>query len=230
MFGPFLLLAVPGLAHSQTVSGLYLSAGSGLNFMPTQIFNADAQQSALVSPRGATLLPASNTVVRSHNDFDTGGVAVASIGYGFGNGIRLELEADYRYNAESAGLVRAGVDVREQKFGGMANGLYDFDIGSSYVYPYFGAGAGFMRVDRAYGPKPVHGPAYQGIAGVAFPMPWVSGLSLTLEYRFMGLVDVNGSAYRAATLTTPAVSATGSYENDMNHSLMVGVRYAFGGS
>jgi opacity protein-like surface antigen len=110
-------------------------------------------------------------------------------------------------------MVRAGVAVRD----------------SAYTFPYFGAGLGAMRVDRAYGPSSVRSIAYQGIGGVAVPMPWVHGLSLTLEYRFMGLVDADGSGCRAATATTPAASATASSDNDMNHSLMVGLRYAFGG-
>ena len=126
-------------------------------------------------------------------------------------------------------MVRPGVDVREEKFGVMANALFDLDIGSPVVFPYFGAGGGVQRVDRAYGPRSVRQPAYQAIAGLAFPVPWVVGLSLTLEYRFLGLIDVEGTAYQAATRTSPAIAAAGSYQNDMDHSLMAGVRYTFRG-
>jgi OOP family OmpA-OmpF porin len=224
---PALMLILPCVAHGQPVSGFYLGAGSGLNFMPTQVFNATIDQSALAGPTGRVLTPASRYKVQSRSDFYTGGAAVASAGYGFGNGVRLELEANYRFNGQQSGMVRPGVDVREQKFGVMANALFDLDIGSPAVFPYFGAGGGVQRVDRAYGPHSVRQPAYQAIAGLSVPVPWVAGLSLTLEYRFLGLVDVNGTAYRVATRTSPAIAAAGSYENDMSHSLMVGVRYTF---
>ena len=227
---PVICLFVPSLAYAQPVTGLYIGAGTGLNVMQTEDFKASVHQDALTvaSRAGPVTIPASNYLINSENDFRPGAVTVASVGYGFGNGIRLELEADYRYNAESSGMVRAGVAVREQEFGAMGNALFDMDIGSPYVFPYFGGGIGVMRVDRAYGPSSVRSVAYQGIGGVAVPMPWVPGLSLTLEYRFMGLVDVKGSGYRPATATVPAADATASYEDDMNHSVMVGLRYAFG--
>ncbi len=228
---PLLLATLPALAHAQPVTGFYVAAGSGLNVMQSQDFQADVAQSALTraTRAGPMTVPASNTTILSRNDFHPGAVTVASIGYGFGNGMRLELEADYRFNAESSGMVRPGVDMREQKFGGMGNALFDMDIGSPYVFPYFGGGVGVMRVDRAYGPSSVRQVGYQGIGGAAVPLPRVQGLSLTLEYRFLGLVDADGSGFRPATATVPAASATASYRNDMNHSLLVGLRYAFGG-
>jgi OOP family OmpA-OmpF porin len=58
-----------------------------------------------------------------------GGVGVLSGGWGFGNGLRAELEFDYRYN----GLDRvhtpigsASLKGSEQKFGPMVNVFYDF--------------------------------------------------------------------------------------------------------
>jgi hypothetical protein len=223
---------VPCIAQAQPVSGVYVGAGAGLNFMQMEAFEAFVNQGAYSVPSrlGPVAVPASSYRLDSQNNFYPGAATVASIGYGFGNGVRLEVEADYRYNAERSGMVRAGVAVREQKFGAMANALFDMDIGSPSVFPYLGGGIGAMRVDRAYGPSSIKSVAYQGIGGVAFPMPWVPGLSLTLEYRFMGLMDAKGSGDRAATATTPAARATASYEDDLNHSLLVGLRYAFGGA
>lgn len=64
--------------------------------MQTEAFQAFVKQDAYTAP----------------TRFGPGAVTVAGIGYGFGNGVRLELEADYRHNAERSGMVRAGVAVR----------------------------------------------------------------------------------------------------------------------
>ena len=84
-----------------------------------------------------------------------------------------------------------------QKYGGMVNALFDLDVGSPYIYPYIGAGAGYAWISRRLGgagpfggldSEDTHGSfAYQAIAGVSFPIPWVVGLSLTAEYRYYAL-------------------------------------------
>ena len=68
----------------------------------------------------------------------------------------------------------------------------------------------------------------QGIAGFAFPITAVPGLALTAEYRFMG--EVNGRDYHEQLFTPqgafPARLKEGA--DDFNHSILLGVRYAFG--
>ena len=57
--------------------------------------------------------------------------------------------------------------------------------------------------------------AYQAILGAAIPIPNVPGLALTAEYRFFGLAG--DRTYGGDKLG-----------NDFNHSILFGVRYAFG--
>ena len=72
----------------------------------------------------------------------------ASVGYGFGNGFRVELEGDYfannfsKSNINGAKLPASG---KEQKYGVFLNGYYDFDVGLPYLFPYLGAGVGWQN-------------------------------------------------------------------------------------
>ena len=204
--------AVPAMA--QPVTGLYIGYGVGANF----------EQRERQSP-GISV------------GHDTGGTGVASVGYGFGNGLRLELEGDYRYNRISnPGFISSG--GREQKYGGMVNVLFDLDVGSPYVYPYIGGGAGYSWEDRKRSTRlsanavQLSGGvdssfAYQAIAGLSFPIPPVVGLSLTAEYRFFAFAE--DRTFSTQTVTN-GISGGGSrfkVQDDYNHSLMLGLRYAF---
>ena len=236
------LLAAPGgPAAAQPVSGLYIGAGGGANFM-------EHERNKSITPRGGAQRP-----LFGQSDRDVGVVGVGSVGYGFGNGLRLELEGDYRYNRiarnpAAAGAVSSG--GREQKYGAMVNVLFDLDVGSPYIYPYLGGGLGYNWVDRRRTTTgtlsfPTAGGgtgtrvgainlesgvdsslAYQVIAGLSFPVPPVVGLSLTAEYRYFALAGDRsyGSSVIAPGLASSSrIKVTGDY----NHSLMLGLRYAF---
>ncbi len=117
------LLALPLAAGAQPISGLYVGAGAGYNILQ----NEDR--------------PFGNPYSFA---FDGGFVGLASAGYGFGNGLRLEVEGDYRSNklyreAGPGGGVPAGGD--ELKYAAMLNALYDFRVLPS-VTPYLGGGVG----------------------------------------------------------------------------------------
>ena len=225
-----------GPASAQPVSGLYIGAGGGANFMQ------DDRLKSFAYPAGPT------TSAGGKSSRDTGFVGVGSVGYGFGNGLRVELEGDYRYNRISKstgpGIVSDG--GREQKYGPMVNVLFDLDVGSPYVFPYVGGGAGYQWVDRrratsgslAYSTPTTAGFstnafsagvdssfAYQAIAGLSFPIPPVVGLSLTAEYRYFALA---GDRTYSQVLSGGAnVSRRTTITGDYNHSLMLGLRYAF---
>ena len=224
--------ATIGSASAQPVSGVYIGAGGGANFMEHERLKS-------VTPKGGTRVN-----LFGDSDRNTGIAGVASLGYGFGNGLRLELEGDYRYNRISKGspsnLVSSG--GREQKYGPMFNVLFDLDVGSPYVYPYLGGGAGYQWVDRrqtnTFGGAPAvnlidrsagvdSSFAYQVIAGLSFPIPPVVGLSLTAEYRYFALSGdrtfTTTTSTNAGIVGTSRLKVTGDY----NHSLMLGLRYAF---
>jgi OmpA-OmpF porin, OOP family len=225
-------VAVPGRGLAQPISGLYVGFGAGGNFL---------QQERVGASPGLALAPK-----RLATQF--GGAGVGSVGYGFGNGLRIELEGDIRHNRvrqlsgfiNGSGPTAAGGD--QYAYGGMVNALFDMDIGYNWIYPYFGLGAGAMvsQLDNfhAYGTQnnlrlAVSGDstnfAYQGIFGLGFPLAAVPGLSVTAEYRFFGILD-SPSFHGADNITNVRGGVrTGNFNisSDYNHSFLVGVRYAF---
>jgi outer membrane protein OmpA-like peptidoglycan-associated protein len=99
----------------------------------------------------------------------------------------------------------------------MVNGLYDFDVGSSYVYPYVGVGVGYEETSECCAFSGIRGSAAaQGIVGASFPIPPVPGLSVTAEYRFM------------ATFEHEVFSDGIRPSDQYNHAGLIGLRYAFG--
>ena len=196
------LVALPFAANAQPIDGLYVGTGVGANFM---------QDQRIVSFGG---IPLNGVGLKT----DVGVAALASIGWGFGNGLRAELEFNYRYNAFR------GVSGKEQKYGPMVNVLYDFNGISPAFVPYIGAGVGYQAINENVSVGGGGGSisqtkgsfAYQGIVGAAFPLPSVDpGLAITAEYRFLG--TTSNRNYNGIVLG-----------NDNNHSLMLGIRYAFG--
>ena len=232
---PFLLAAamLPPLAAraqtaaSQPLSGPYVSLGAGANFL----------QDEILDPSARLRLPQQTAV------FDPGFAGEVSLGWGFGNGLRAEIEGDFLDNhvrkVDSPAPRRAG--GTEEQYGGMVNVLYDFDVPFP-IHPYAGVGIGgqVFQVNgynssvadavfpHAGGSQFADSFAYQAIVGVSYPVPYVPGLALTAEYRFLGMANPLGieeSTYAA----TGRYIATGprNFTNDFNHSVMLGLRYAF---
>jgi outer membrane protein OmpA-like peptidoglycan-associated protein len=215
-------------ANPPPVTGLYLSLGAGANILMDE---------HLVNAMGT----AADAKLRSR----IGPAVVAALGYGLGNGIRLELEGDYRSNRFSQGRdfgFPAAAGGNEVKYGPMFNALYDLTglIPFPYAAPYAGVGVGYQwaHFDRvhAYGAggfpridsNDTRGAlAYQAIIGTVIPFQFLPGLGTTIEYRFLGLAHRD---YDVSTSAAPGVNAVGKlkFGNDFNHSLLIGVRYNFG--
>ena len=75
---------------------------------------------------------------------------------------------------------------------------------------------------------------YQGIAGVSLPL-FIPGLSLTAEYRFIGMINPEPFDRSNGTGTTPPIvrngetlTYRGTFGNIFNHEAVLGLRYAFG--
>jgi OOP family OmpA-OmpF porin len=214
------MMALPmAAANAQPVSGLYVGAGLGANFIQRETFQVPG--------------------VKSSGDWrsNIGPAVVVSLGWGFGNGLRAEVEGDYRqnngFNNPSGYGFPASAGGSEQKAGGMLNVLYDFVGMVPMVQPYIGAGVGYQAViEQNLHFAPLGAPgitagnqhkgsfAYQAILGMALPIDQMPGLAITAEYRFMGL-----TGDRSYSL----VGAPGSIKstNDYNHEIMIGFRYAF---
>lgn len=207
------VLSLPIAAQAQPVTGIYVGAGAGVNFL----------QSAKDS--GVEI------------DASTGFVGVLSVGYGFGNGLRLELEGNYRQNdGDRVDIRSGGVTTRGnlsgslRSYGAMVNAIYEFSLGP--VQPYIGAGIGYIWQDadlrtRIAGARvaidDTEGAfAFQGILGAAFPIAAVPGLAITAEYRFLGTTG------HELNTSVNGVRA-GRFEHDnYNHSILAGIRYNFG--
>ncbi|MCA3274961.1 MAG: OmpA family protein [Roseomonas sp.] len=225
------VVALPVLAQAQPISGLYLGAGVGANWQQDTTLNGSVNNTA---------------GTKIENEFDIGYVGVLSLGWGFGNGLRAEIEGSYRSNDVSDTRVggasinnRASAIGTAVSYGVMANVLYDFDIGAALggIVPYIGGGVGYIWHDYQdvgasfpNGDKTVYNGdtgafGYQAILGAALPIASVPGLALTAEYRFMGTTghDINGTVNR----TGQSQSRVNSDVDNFNHSLLIGLRYAF---
>jgi len=211
------LLTLPLAAQAQPITGLYVGAGIGGSYM--------MDEHAKVSTPGGTATGQLQSRI--------GPAGEISMGYGLGNGLRAELEGSYIANSFKGGTSGfTGGGGLEQKYGAMANVLYDF-TGIPVVQPYVGVGAGYQwaqennlhasqGLNTASAKNTTEGKfAYQGILGVAMPLAGAPGLALTADYRFMGLVgDRNYSG------TAPGVNFK--LDHDLNHTVLIGLRYAFG--
>jgi outer membrane protein OmpA-like peptidoglycan-associated protein len=218
------ILALPLAAKAQPVTGLYVGAGAGVNIMH--------DENARVTAPGIT--------GSGHLQTRVGPAVAISLGYGLGNGLRAEIEGDYRFNNFGGNNGNTNVGGQEQKFGAMVNVLYDFVGFVPYVQPYVGIGAGYQwaqeRNLRISSPGFVGNAktdtegkfAYQAILGAAMPIVGVPGLALTADYRFMGLLedrDYGGTVTAAGVGTRPANFRL---NDNFNHTILVGFRYNFG--
>ena len=214
-------------AAAQPVTGLYVGAGAGGNLHQTQDVYLRALTPGALAGRG-------------NIRYDIGGVGVASVGYGFGNGLRLELEGNIRQNSirnVTRTTFPTAASGDKYTYGGMVNALFDLDIGSPYVFPYLGVGGGYVWTD--YDRLRLRGSttpflartndtdssfAYQGIIGASFPIPPVVGLSLTAEYRFMGTAQ---DKHFDISYASPTARGRFREPDSFNHSVLLGLRYAF---
>jgi hypothetical protein len=244
------VLAAPIAANAQAINGLEIGAGAGVNWLQPQ--NVQGLQivngpgTGAVFGSGFAGVPAGvNTGLKKY--FNAGGVGELSLGWGFGNGLRVEVEGDaranrlYRVTGTPFPTASGGQQIT---YAAMGNVLYDFDIarwtgGQAFVLPYVGVGAGYAWTNynglHSYGTNyPYFAQfnsssgnfAYQAIAGVAYPLPMVPGLALTAEYRFFGVL--NGGKYHGSIDTVAGRSfLEAKAGNQYNHDILLGVRYAF---
>jgi outer membrane protein OmpA-like peptidoglycan-associated protein len=227
-YAPAPVMAPVPAYNPNIISGIYISGGLG----------------------GDLMMNSNTSGIQTQ--YKAGYVGVAAIGYGFGNGLRTEIEGNYRNNAVSK-MKFASVTTTTggylQNYGGMLNAYYDFDIGWP-ITPYVGAGVGLAQINLN-GPRAtatqlqtatVPGAAtgyyindtsawkfaYQAIVGGAWNIG--NGLALTLEYRFYGTQSpefgISRSSNNAAYPNVGNVPHYANFQN-LHNSLLLGFRYAF---
>jgi outer membrane protein OmpA-like peptidoglycan-associated protein len=197
---PMLALSSPAMAQSS--SGYYVGAGGGLNLLRDSDINGGS--------------------IDTSADFDNGFGAVINGGYGYGNGLRAEVELGYRSNdVDTVGGSNGTGDVSALSL--MLNAYYDISTGTNWT-PYVGVGIGGARLD-VDGTSPVGGSsiddtdnvfAYQGILGTAYRIN--DNLNLFADYRYFATQDGDFT-------TASGTSVDGEYRS---HTIMVGLRWAFG--
>ncbi|HEX5325497.1 MAG TPA: OmpA family protein, partial [Acetobacteraceae bacterium] len=221
-----ILLALPVAARAQPIQGVYVGAAAGYDL-----------------PQNARVTPLTAGFGGAHLRLEKGGGVngVGSIGYGFGNGLRLEVEGDFfRNSLDKLGRTPfpTSASGHVNRYGVMANALFDLDIGSPYVFPYLGVGVGYIWTHLDGSITQPGGPflfdtdqtegrfAVQGILGLSFPIPRMPGLSATLDYRF---TDITAGAKFSGTQNTADGPITGRIKlgAQYDHSFLLGVRYAF---
>jgi hypothetical protein len=125
-------LLLPASAAAQLVKGLYFGAQTGVNF-----------SESLQASGGLTNV-----------DINPGALGILDLGWGFGNGLRAEIEGSYRSNgiAGIATLRQSGIRLPLGNPRGtvgtaaiMANVIYDIPLQFSglALQPYAGAGLGY---------------------------------------------------------------------------------------
>ncbi len=231
------MFAAPAAALAQPVTGPYVSLGAGGNYIQDQnITRLD------IPALGATSYGVRNN---GHIRVDGNVMGSAAIGYGLGNGFRIELQGDYSKNTITsfASLNGGG---REEQYKGFVNVLYDFDLSpfGLPLAPYVGIGAGYDQVKfqngRAAGYSTAGGVvspifiretntqgnfAAQGILGVAYNIDAVPGLALTVEGRVSAIPEQQNyhGQFFAPGVATRVNFRT---DNTINYSGLVGLRYA----
>ncbi|MCA3340598.1 MAG: OmpA family protein [Roseomonas sp.] len=224
------VVALPLMAQAQPVTGLYLGAGIGGNYL-------DKTDLTGTSGSGAD----AERLTGTSADFNWGYVGVLSLGWGFGNGLRAEIEGNYRANDTSSykweNMSQRGANGTVTSYGAMLNLIYDIDLGNALggLTPYVGIGGGYVWQEYKDVGSRVSGSdndfyngtsgafGGQAIVGLSLPISSVPGLALTAEYRFM---MTSGHNLDSNTVNGERFKANVDVDN-ANHSLLVGLRYAF---
>lgn len=215
--------------------GLYGAIGAGLNYLQS---DRDLSNDALGAAAGPLIFD-------SNIDFDAGIGIYSALGYAWGNDWRTELEFSYRNNdarriasdgAGFSGIPEGSLAGDVRTYALMLNVIRDLNFGNELPFtPYVGGGVGFADIgfdvsgvnqlgaptaplSIAFGPSR-RAFAYQGIAGIAWPL--AEDLALDLSYRFFG---TNKIAYDAV-INGAAAEVEAGYHT---HSFFAGLRWNFG--
>lgn len=229
-------LGAATMARAQFVEGPYVAGALGVNSLDDAKFRLDSGLSqgmtALGQPNGGQL------------GFELGGVGLLSLGWGFSNGIRLELEGSYRSNQVdsangAAGLASPGAHGgRQDSYGAMGNALVDL-VRIGPFLPYVGIGAGYLVTSfNDLNGRPGNGSlrlrgddtggafALQGIVGIGFAIDQVPGLTLTAEYRYLESLGPSIPVSYVNASGATVLSGKADAES-RNQSFLLGLRYAF---
>ncbi|GBQ90664.1 outer membrane protein [Gluconacetobacter johannae DSM 13595] len=240
------MAAAPAIASATTITGPYVDIGGGYDLTQTQTFKDKypADQYGPAQSYGYKV---------GHKNGWTG---YGSFGWGFGNGLRAEIEGTY-LRSNLGGTAGFGsndpLHGKDSSYGGFVNVLYDFDLKKLFnidvpVTPFLGAGAGYLWTEEhahysnaSYGGWTSSngfsgtrgGFAYQAIVGAAFDTG-VPGLQVTAQYRMIGQPGSFRNGQFPSYYNISGYGQSYYYPNSdtssdhrFNHLFMIGLRYAF---
>ena len=247
------MLAVPLMAQAQPVSGPYVSLGGGFNMVE------DSSKAFTYHPGiNVSSGPYKVTYNSGYAISGAVGYGLGS-GPFQGFRLELEGSyRSNPLNTLSTPNGQFSFSGNDQKTSAILNLMYDFDIGLP-IFPYVGAGAGVAlnswsnvtttnrhttfgttvtdEIARESTNDSQATLAVQFTAGMAYPIASVPGLSLTADYKFFALPNQRSFNDRATLTCGGAIcpstnlvsSGYSTYNNEYNHSFLIGIRYAFGG-
>src|SRR5580658_667895 len=206
-----LLATVSAAALADPTTGPYGSVAAGPSFVEA------------ITPSEQ---PGETSDVATTTSFKTGFRTTAALGWGWGNGVRTEIEVGYGADDISTGFISN--NGRLSQFTVLGNALYDFDTGTPWT-PHIGAGIG-IGADRISGAtfpvgiQPIdvysHVFTYQAIAGVEYAI--APQLLLGLDYRYIGSSDLTVSPG-----SIPAAPHSANFDID-SHNVLLTLRIDFG--
>ncbi|MFT8473883.1 MAG: OmpA family protein [Acetobacter orientalis] len=234
-----LMAAAPAAAFATTITGPYVDLGGGYNLVQNQHAHTSGFGGGASS---------NENVTSSQFRHGTGFTGFGAFGWGFGNGLRAEVEGVYNYsniNHQGGTSVPGRTRGSDQSYGGFINVLYDIDLKQfgidAPVTPFVGVGAGYLW--QHYNPTTTTynngntsrlggtngGFAYQGIVGAAYDTG-IPGFQITTEYRMIG----QPGSFTDGSFTSTANYANGTkgrgntnFDHRFNHQFILGLRYAF---
>lgn len=216
------LVAAPSVAMASTITGPYVDLGAGYNLVQKQRLHVENGDRAKLRAKDG------------YNGYLSGG-------WGFGNGLRVEVEGAFNqsYNKSArVGATRDRLKGHTRGYGALVNVIYDIDLGqfgiNSPVTPFVGIGAGYMwqnyklrnrDAGTTYMDKTRGGFAAQAIVGAAYDIPGVPGLAVTTQYRFLAQTG-SGSGVNSGNFYNTEGHRVYT-QTRYTHQFILGLRYAF---
>jgi OOP family OmpA-OmpF porin len=232
------------VAAAQTSPGVYISGATGANFLETlQSSEATTRIGTEAGPMGLGAIGWSfgnglrTEIEGSYRSSDLNGTSTRRV-----NGELLPLSETNGSAGIPAVMANAKYDLPDQQFalpvqpyigGGVGYGWLNFDNAAGQGFAKFH----LPRNNTFSGPDSVSfgndgAFAYQAIVGASMPLGAVPNLDITFEYRFFGMA----SDIPVARVATDGFRVNGAIPSSVtrnsfevhDHSIAIGLRYAFG--
>ncbi len=213
LLGAVASLAFAASAGAYERNGWYIGLEGGGNWVDDTTFVRTFDQ----APAGPPILTAA-----FEPSYDTGWAALGTIGYGFRNHFRVELEGGYRDN-ETSSVVVANLT----EWSAMLNVLYDISLTDKLALS-IGAGAGGdhfnFEVPVSSFDEGEWRFAYQGIAGLSYML--TSRLDVFANYRYFRVnePELNG----IGNVGVPVGTIDLAFDDVVKHTATIGLRYHLG--